>query len=52
VSNLVVTLAGLVGEAGLTSTLAFLAYLHVAPTGLSPLRNAMSQYGITAYRAG
>jgi hypothetical protein len=29
-----------------------LVALHVLPTGLSPLRNAVSQYGITKYRLG
>lgn len=28
---------------------ACLAYLHVAPTGYSPLRNAVSEYGVGAY---
>lgn len=31
---------------------AALVTLHVAPTGLSPMRNAVSQYGISAYRLG
>jgi hypothetical protein len=31
---------------------ASLGYLHLAPTGLSPIRNAVSQYGITPFRAG
>jgi hypothetical protein len=48
----VVTGAGAVSLAGLAGTVASLAYLHRAPTGLSPLRNAVSQYGITPYRAG
>jgi hypothetical protein len=26
--------------------------LHILPTGLSPMRNAVSQYGITRYRLG
>jgi hypothetical protein len=52
VSTLVVTVAGAVGLAGLASTVAFLVYLHAVPTGLSPLRNAVSQYGLTAYRGG
>lgn len=26
--------------------------LHLLPTGLSPVRNAVSQYGITRYRQG
>lgn len=29
-----------------------LIVLHALPTGLSPLTNAVSQYGITSYRAG
>jgi hypothetical protein len=29
-----------------------LVVLHLLPTGLSPVRNAVSQYGITAYRLG
>lgn len=29
-----------------------LVVLHVLPTGLSPMRNAVSQYGITRYRLG
>ena len=29
-----------------------LVTLHVLPTGLSPMRNAVSQYGITRYRLG
>jgi hypothetical protein len=32
--------------------LAALAALHVLPTGLSPLRNAVSHYGITRFRLG
>jgi hypothetical protein len=29
-----------------------LGYLHVVPTGLSPIHNAVSQYGITEHRMG
>jgi hypothetical protein len=29
-----------------------LVWLHLRPTGLSPLRNAVSQYGISDYRVG
>lgn len=32
--------------------IASLTWLHVQPTGLSPVRNAVSQYGITPFRAG
>lgn len=39
-------------SAGLTVGLAALVLLHVLPTGLSPLRNVVSQYGISEYRAG
>ncbi len=38
--------------AGLVVGLAALVALHVLPTGLSPVRNAVSQYGISSYRAG
>ena len=51
-STLVATVAGGAALAGLASTVAFLIYLHAVPTGLSPLRNAVSQYGLTAYRGG
>jgi len=37
---------------GLVVGLAALVVLHVLPTGLSPARNAVSQYGITRYRNG
>lgn len=37
--------------AGLVIGVAALVVLHVLPTGLSPVRNAVSQYGITRYRA-
>lgn len=36
----------------LTATVASLIYLHLAPTGLSPLQHPVSQYGITPFRAG
>jgi Protein of unknown function (DUF998) len=44
--------AGVIALLALAATVASLAYLHLAPTGLSPVRNAVSQYGITPYRAG
>jgi hypothetical protein len=44
--------AGIVALAALVVVVASLGYLHVAPTGLSPLRNAVSQYGITSYKLG
>jgi cytochrome bd-type quinol oxidase subunit 2 len=37
---------------GLAVGLAALVALHVLPTGLSPVRNVVSQYGITPYRSG
>ncbi|HEV3329029.1 MAG TPA: DUF998 domain-containing protein [Acidimicrobiales bacterium] len=45
-------LAGAVSLAGTATAVGALGYLHLAPTGLSPLRNPVSQYGITRYRAG
>lgn len=46
-----VTAAALIA-AGLAAGLGALVVLHLAPTGLSALRNAVSQYGITSYRNG
>ena len=46
------TAAGTVCLVALVTVVASLGYLHVAPTGLSPVRNAVSQYGITRFRAG
>jgi hypothetical protein len=37
---------------GLAVGLSALVVLHVLPTGLSPVRNAVSEYGITPYRMG
>ncbi|HUY67508.1 MAG TPA: DUF998 domain-containing protein [Acidimicrobiales bacterium] len=37
---------------GLVAAVSSLVFLHFAPTGLSPMRNPVSQYGITPYRAG
>jgi hypothetical protein len=47
-----VTVAGVAALVALMATIGSLGYLHVAPTGLSPLRNAVSQYGITPYKVG
>jgi hypothetical protein len=47
-----VTVAGVVALVGLAATVGSLVYLHVVPSGLSPLRNAVSQYGISPYRNG
>jgi hypothetical protein len=44
--------AGIVSLMALAVVIASLGYLHLAPTGLSPVRDAVSQYGITAFRAG
>ena len=46
------TAAGVTALLALAVTVASLGYLHFAPTGLSPVRNAVSQYGITPFRAG
>jgi Protein of unknown function (DUF998) len=47
-----VEIAGAVALAGVAGAVCALTYLHVAPTGLSPVRNAVSQYGISPYRLG
>ena len=46
------TALGAVALAGLAVTIASMVWLHLVPTGLSPLRNAVSQYGISVHRAG
>jgi hypothetical protein len=46
------TLAGAIALGALAIVIASLGYLHLAPTGLSPIHNAVSQYGITRFRAG
>ena len=46
------TIAGAIALVALGGVLASLGYLHLAPTGLSPVRNPVSQYGITPQRAG
>ena len=46
------TVAGVIALAALAATVASLGYLHLAPTGLSPIRTAVSEYGITRFRAG
>lgn len=48
----VFTITGSVAIAGITTCVVTLVVLHVLPTGLSPLANPVSQYGITSYRAG
>jgi hypothetical protein len=45
-----ILLAGIVAIVGVAVTVASLVYLHVVPTGLSPIRNAVSEYGISPYR--
>jgi len=50
--NHVALAGGWLDLAGLAVAVVSLTYLHLAPTGLSPLRNAVSQFGITEYRAG
>lgn len=44
--------AGVVSLVSLSLVVASLAFLHLQPTGLSPVRNAVSQYGITSFRGG
>ena len=48
----VFTVTGSIAIAGSASCLLTLVVLHVLPTGLSPLTNPVSQYGITSYRLG
>jgi len=44
--------AGIIGLLGLAVTVASLAWLQLQPTKLSALRDPVSQYGITGFRAG
>ena len=44
--------AGVVALVALAAVVASLTYLHLEPTGLSPVRNAVSQYGITDFKPG
>jgi len=44
--------AGALALLALAVVVASLVYLHLEPTGLSPVRNAVSQYGITSFRIG
>ena len=48
----VFTVTGSIAIAATASCLVTLVVLHVLPTGLSPLTNPVSQYGITSYRLG
>jgi Protein of unknown function (DUF998) len=45
-----ILLTGVVAIAGVAVALASLVYLQVARTGLSPVKNAVSEYGISPYR--
>jgi Protein of unknown function (DUF998) len=46
------TAAGIIALAALAATVASLVWLHLEPTKLSPVRDPVSAYGITPYRAG
>ncbi len=46
------TTAGALAVAGAVVSLGALVVLHLVATGLSPITNPVSQYGITRYRAG
>ena len=48
----VFTVTGSIAIAGTASSLMALVILHLLPTGLSPVTNPVSQYGITSYRFG
>lgn len=52
VDRQLVDVASAASLAGLGVGITALGVLHALPTGLSPLRNAVSQYGITRYRLG
>jgi Protein of unknown function (DUF998) len=43
---------GVIALLALTMTVASLVWLHLQPTGLSPVRNPVSEYGITSFCAG
>lgn len=47
-----IEVTGAVSLAGVGVAVCALVYLHRAPSGLSPIRSAVSQYGITPYRSG
>jgi hypothetical protein len=47
-----VVIAGIIATIAVLVVIASYVYLHVAATGLSPLRNAFSQYALTPYRIG
>ena len=51
-SSAVYTVTGSIAIAGTALCLVTLVVLHFLPTGLSPLTNPVSQYGITPYRLG
>ena len=44
-------IAGVVALVALATVVASLGYAHLEPTGLSPVRNAVSQYGISPARS-
>lgn len=44
-----VTAIAVIALLGVAACLGCLVYLHVAPTGLNPVRDPVSQYGITDY---
>jgi hypothetical protein len=46
------TAAGIIALLGLAVTVASLVWLHLQPAKLSPVRDPVSAYGITSFRAG
>lgn len=46
------TAAGIIALLALAVTVASLVWLHLEPTKLSPVRDPVSEYGITSFRAG
>jgi hypothetical protein len=45
-------IAGVISLIAVAVVVASLAWLHAQPTGLSAVRNAASEYGITPFRSG
>jgi hypothetical protein len=47
-----VLIGGVLALLGVGAAVAALVWLHLRPSGLSPVRDAVSQYGITRFRRG
>ena len=51
-TSVIEPVCGVVALSALATAVGALVWLHLVPTGLSPLRDPVSQYGISIYRAG